>query len=374
MSDTRRRIGRRKLLAGVGAASAAAAASVPNVAGAQTTTFKMQGAWDSDSLHTELARQYIERVEAMAGGSLRIEYLERGAVVDPHQIAPAVHELALDAGHSTTANWVDRDRAALLFGSGPVFGCNSQQIMGWIHEGGGRALYEALLERSGLDVVGFLCVPMPSEPLGWFKQSLHTNPDLSRRRFGVDGPSVTLFEQLGMEVVELSPGDRGPAFEAGQIDAFAATEPSSDRQLGGASAAGNYYLGGFHQTQGFVEITFNKRLFRRLPKDHRAILEYAADAVSASSHSYLLDRHSDHLLRMMADSGVNVARTPEGVLKQQLEAWDRVLEEFVTEDPLAAQIVDSQKRWCERVGYFTQLNTPDFELAFEHYFPGRLSD
>ena len=35
--------------------------------------------------------------------------------------------------------------------------------------------------------------------------------------------------------------------------------------------------------------------------------------------------------------------------------------------------LDSQREWVERVSYYELMNSPDYALAFEHYFPGKLS-
>ena len=36
------------------------------------------------------------------------------------------------------------------------------------------------------------------------------------------------------------------------------------------------------------------------------------------------------------------------------------------------KVVDSQKAWAERVVYYSLLNQPDYKLAYQHYFPGKI--
>ena len=33
------------------------------------------------------------------------------------------------------------------------------------------------------------------------------------------------------------------------------------------------------------------------------------------------------------------------------------------------KVVDSQKAWAERVGFYSLTNTADYKLAYKHYFP-----
>ena len=77
--------GRRKFLKTAGFAGAAAAATIamPQISRAQTATLKMQGSWGAKDVFNEMAQDYVERVNEMAGGRLKIDYLVGGAVVHP---------------------------------------------------------------------------------------------------------------------------------------------------------------------------------------------------------------------------------------------------------------------------------------------------
>jgi len=59
------------------------------------------------------------------------------------------------------------------------------------------------------------------------------------------------------------------------------------------------------------------------------------------------------------------------VMEAQLQSWDEVLEDL-TQDDFFNRVVESQKAWAERVAYYDLLNSADYKLAYEHYFPGRL--
>ena len=41
-------------------------------------------------------------------------------------------------------------------------------------------------------------------------------------------------------------------------------------------------------------------------------------------------------------------------------------------DAFFAKTLESQKAWCERVAFYDLLNAPDYKLAYDHYFPGKL--
>ena len=74
---------RRKFLTGAAAATAGAATlGFPMIAKSQSPiVIKMQGAWGAKDIFNEMAEEYVKRVNEMAGGRLRIDYLVAGAVV-----------------------------------------------------------------------------------------------------------------------------------------------------------------------------------------------------------------------------------------------------------------------------------------------------
>ena len=59
-------------------------------------------------------------------------------------------------------------------------------------------------------------------------------------------------------------------------------------------------------------------------------------------------------------------------MQAQLDSWDTVMEGLL-QDEFFAKVVDSQKAWSERVAFYDLMNQADYKLAYEHYFPGKLS-
>ncbi|MDT8343917.1 MAG: TRAP transporter substrate-binding protein DctP [Thermohalobaculum sp.] len=365
---------RRKFLKGGLVASGAAVATLaaPQVSRAQTVTIKMQGAWPDANVFSDFAKQYVERVNKMSGGRLKIEYLPDGAVVKAFQIQDAVNDGVLDAGHHVTAYWYGKNKAASLFGTGPVFGSNASQILAWIHFGGGQALYQELIQDIlGLNLVGFFALPMPTQPLGWFKKSVNSIDDMKGLKWRTVGLAADVMQAAGVVVTQLPGGEIVPALERGVIDAFEFNNPTSDRQFGAQDVVKDYYFSSYHQAAEFFEIIFNKDVFDGLSEEQQAILEYSAEAANTANYGLAMDRYSADLQTLINDDGVKVHRTDPSILKAQLAAWDTVLEDL-NKDPFFKKVVDSQKAWSERVAYYDILNAADYKLAFDHYFPGKL--
>ena len=362
---------RRKFLKAGTAAVGAATIGLPLAAQAAShekpIVLKLQGAWGG-GIFKEYAVDYVRRVNEMSGGSLKIDYLDVGAVVKTAELQTAVHKGVIDGAHLVTAYWYSKNAAASLFGTGPCWGWTANQLLGWIAYGGGQELYNELMtDILKLDIVGFFSGPMPAQPLGWFKKEIKSADDMKGLKYRTVGLAANVMQEMGMSVVQLPGGEIQPAMERGLIDAAEFNNPTSDKDFGMQDVAKNYYLASFHQSQESFEIIFNKEKYDKLSDAHKAILKYASEAASADMSWKAQDRYSADLEKLQKEHGVTVRRTSDEIMALQLQAWDKVLPKFM-KDPYFAKVVESQKAWMLRVGKFDLTNAPDYEGAYKHYF------
>jgi TRAP-type mannitol/chloroaromatic compound transport system substrate-binding protein len=362
---------RRKFLGGAAVAGVATIA-MPQVSRAQTTTLKMQGSWGAKDVFNEMAMDYVERVNAMAGGRLKIDFLVGGSVVHPFQVLDGVHNGVIDGAHTVTVYWYGKHKAASLFGTGPVFGFNANEGLGWIHNGGGYQLFEELQTQiMKVNVKSFFAMPMPTQPLGWFKKPIANANDLKGMKYRTVGLAADLFQAMGASVAQLPGGEIVPAMERGVIDGFEFNNPTSDRRFGAQDVAKNYMMGSHHQATEYFEIMFNRTKFNALPKEVQAILQYGAEAVSSANEWKGMDYYSKDLQELISKDKVNVLRTPQSVFDAQIKAWDGLIAQL-DKDPFMKKVMDSQKAWVRRVVYYNMYNATDYKGAYNHHFPGTL--
>jgi TRAP-type mannitol/chloroaromatic compound transport system substrate-binding protein len=367
-------VSRRKFLTGAAAAATGAATlSFPMIAKSQAPiVLKMQGAWGAKDIFNEMAQEYVTRVNEMAGGRLRIDYLVAGAVVKPFEVMDATSKGVLDACHSVPVYWYGKSKVASLFGTGPINGMDAHQTLAWIYRGGGLALYNELLPKIGLDVVGFFAMPMPTQPLGWFKKPITSAAGLKGLKYRTVGLAADLFQLMGAKVTQLPGGEIVPALEKGVIDAFEFNNPTSDMRFGSQDVIKNYMMGSFHQATEFFEIAFNKKKWATIPKDLQAILQYAAEAANSANYWTGMDNYSRDLQDLISKHKVNVIRTPKSIFVEQLKAWDVLTAQLSKEDPFFAKVVESQRAFAKRVAYFHFLNDADYKLGYEHIFKTKI--
>ena len=361
---------RRKFLKGSALAATATAAgtiTAPSIVRAAPVTMKMQAAWGG-GIFLENAKSYVDRVNAMAGDALQIELLPVNSVVKTSQMQDAVHRGVLDAAHYVPAYWYSKSPVASLFGTGPCFGWSSQEVLGWVHYGGGQELFDELMGKLGLNLVSFFNSPMPAQPMGWFKEEIKDASQMDGLKYRTVGLAADVLLEMGMSVVQLPGGEIQPAMKSGLIDAAEFNNPTSDRDFGMQDVSKHYHLASFHQSQEFFEVTFNKKKYDGLADELKAILKYASEAENSNFYWHNTQRYAKDLVTLREEQGVNVYRTPDSVMQAQLDAWDIVVERMSGSDEFFAKVIDSQRAYAETVMNYLNLNQPDYKLAYKHYF------
>jgi len=359
---------RRKFFKAAAATGAVAAATLamPSIAKA-ATTLKVQAAWGG-GIFLENAQAYVKRVNDMAGGSLKIDLLPVNSVVKTSQMQDAVHRGVLDGAHYVPAYWYSKSPAASLFGTGPCWGWSAQELLGWIQYGGGMQLFNKLMGSLGLNLVSFFNSPMPAQPLGWFKEQIKKSAQMKGLKYRTVGLAADVLGEMGMSVVQLPGGEIQPAMKSGLIDAAEFNNPTSDSDFGMQDVSKHYHLASFHQSQEAFEITFNKKKFDGLAPELQKILEYASEAENSNFFWHNTLRYADDLVKLKNKLGVNVYRTPDGVMQDQLKAWDVITDKFSKKDAFFKEVVESQKVYAKKVMAYLLLNQPDYGMAYRHHF------
>ena len=375
MVEKNKQFSRRSFLskgAAMGGIAAGTTLAAPAVLAQAPMVLKMQTSWSASDIWMDFARQYTTRVEQMSGGRLTIDLLPAGAVVAAFQVMDAVSDGVIDAAHSVCAYWYGKHKGASLFGTGPVFGGSSTTMLSCFYQGGGKELYNELTQDIlGLNVEGHLGFPMFAQPLGWFKGEVNTTDDLQGLKYRTVGLAADLMQGIGMSVAQLPGGEIVPAMERGVIDAFEFNNPSSDMRFGAQDVAKNYYLSSYHQASESFEFIFNKDVMSDLDPDLAAILRFGVEAASTSNTALAMDQYSADLQKLVNDHGVKVHRTSKQILDAEIQGWDKLIP-VLEEDEYMKRVLDSQRAWVERVSYYELMNAPDFGLAYEHYFPGKV--
>ena len=353
----------------VAAAGAAATVAAPNIASAQgPISMRWQSTWPSKDIFHEYALDYAKKVNDMTGGDLKIEVLPAGAVVPAFGLLDAVSKGVLDGGHGVLVYHYGKQTALALWGSGPGFAMDANMLLSWHKYGGGKELLAKLYESIGANVVSFPYGPMPTQPFGWFKKPVTKLDDLKGIKFRTVGISIDVYTAMGAAVNALSGGEIVSAMDRGLLDAAEFNNASSDRALGFADVSKVCMLQSYHQNAEQFEITFNKDKYNALPEKMKAIIANAVDAASADMSWKAIDRYSKDYIELQTKDNVKFYKTPDAILKAQLEAYDEIVKKKSAENPLFKEILQSQLAFAKRTTQWEQDTLVSRKMAYDHYW------
>jgi TRAP-type mannitol/chloroaromatic compound transport system substrate-binding protein len=359
---------RRKFLMAAGA-TAAATVSAPAVQAQQgPITMRWQSTWPSKDIFHEYANDFAKKVNDMTGGDLKIEVLPAGAVVPAFQLLDAVSKGVLDGGHGVLVYHYGKQTALALWGSGPAYGMDANMLLSWHKYGGGKELLNEIFASIGANVVSFPYGPMPTQPLGWYKRPITKVDDFKGLKFRTVGISIDVFTGMGAAVNALPGGEIVAAMDRGLLDAAEFNNATSDRILGFADVSKVLMQQSYHQNAEQFEISFNKTKFDALPPKMKAIIENAVEAASQDMSWKAVDRYSKDYIELQTKDNVKVYKTPDAVLKRQLEIFDEVAKKKAGENPLFKKIVESQLAFAKRAVQWEQDTVVPRKMAFDHYF------
>jgi len=245
---------------------------------------------------------------------------------------------------------------------------DANMLLSWHKYGGGKELLEEIFTTIGANVVSFPYGPMPSQPLGWYKKPIAKPEDFQGIKFRTVGISIDVFQSMGAAVNALPGGEIVAAMDRGLLDAAEFNNASSDRVLGFADVSKICMLQSYHQNSEQFEISFNKDKFKALPAKMQAIIENAVEAASQDMSWKAIDRYSKDYIELQTKDNVKFYKTPDTVLKKQLEVYDEVVKKKAGENPLFKKIVESQLVFAKRTTQWEQDTITPRRMAFDHYF------
>src|SRR5262245_23318853 len=359
---------RRKFLKGAAVATAATVAA-PSVVRAQgPINMRWQSTWPSKDIFHEYALDYAKKVNDMTGGDLKIEVLPAGAVVPAFGLIDAVSKGTLDGGHGVLVYHYGKQNALALWGSGPGYAMDANMLVAWHKYGGGKELLNKLYASIGLNVVSFPYGPMYTQPLGWYKKPITKPEDFQGLKFRTVGLSIDVFQGMGAAVNALPGGEIVSAMDRGLIEAAEFNNATSDRVLGFADVSKICMLQSYHQNAEQLEITFNKTKYDGLPDKLKAIIANAVEAASQDMQWKAIDRYSQDYIELQTKDNVKFYKTPDSVLKKQLEVYDVVAAKKSAENPLFKEIIASQIAFARRATQWEQDTVVSRKMVFDHYF------
>ncbi len=343
-------VSRRGALLGLGAASAATLAAPAVAQSGRTLTMVTTWPRSLPGLATAAGR-LVDRVNAMSGGDLRIEYFAAGEKVAPFDSFPATQSGEADMYHAAEYYWQGRNRAYNFFTTVP-FGFTATEFTAWINNGGGQALWDELSAEFGLKALmaGNTGVQMG----GWYNRPVRSIEDMKGMRIRIPGLAADIFRAFGAEPVSLPGGAIPAALFSGEIDAVEWVGPYNDLEFGVHKALRYYMYPGFHEPGTAVSLGMNKGVWDSLDARQQKIIETAAAAENREMLAEYSAKSGRALTQMQVEYGTEVIRFPDDLYAEAARINADTMQDIAGESRFSRRVVESFLEYRDRVMPFSK--------------------
>ncbi|RAI00862.1 C4-dicarboxylate ABC transporter substrate-binding protein [Acuticoccus sediminis] len=251
---------------------AAALALSTTLAHAQDFTLRLQTFHSADSPVGEGAAAFIDDVETMSDGRIKIEPFFSSAVVKSVETFDAAVNGILDVDMTAGSYQVGKDSAFQFVGD-PMGGYDDPwQLYAFVYNGGGLEAARELYASYGMYLVGFH-IQAP-ESLASSKP-LRTVADLKNFKFrSPPGMETMIFANLGATPVVMDFTEVFTALESGVIDGADAANLAVNKSLGLYDVVKHATYPGFHSTPA-NHLAVRKDMWDSMPADLQRIFEVA---------------------------------------------------------------------------------------------------
>jgi len=157
-------------------------------------------------------------------------------------------------------------------------------------------------------------------------------------------------------VTNIPPGELYTSLERGTIDALEWVGPALDLPMGFHRIA-KYYYSGWQEPAAEVQFLVNKQVWDKLPEDLQEILRVAMR--TAAYDMYTQSTHMNSLAwDKMKEEYPDVEHKvfPAEVIDALRGTTQRLLDEQAAQDPLTAEIIESQQSYLKRARKWTEIS------------------
>ena len=342
---------RRKFLKGAAVGVAATSVFTTNLYARSTKRLKVCLSWPKTlPIMGEGALWFAKRVEELSGGSLKIHIYGANELVPALQVFDACSKGLIDGFHSGPYYWKGKNMAFALFSSFP-FGMVADELEPWFDFAGGMDLWRELYARYNL--IPFKGGNTGNQMGGWFRKPIKSLADMKGLKMRIPGLGGEVMARLGVKPVNIAGGEIYTALERGVIDATEWVGPSLDLIMGFEKVA-KYYYTGWHEPGSILEMTFNKRKFNRLSKEHQAIIEAATKEMHSRIFSQFQYQNAIKLQELLSGKyNVVLGNFPDDVNEAAKKAIISILREYSAKSRDFAKVYNNIKSFFPKIRKWT---------------------
>ncbi len=327
-----------------------------NIAKRERVKLKLATSWPA---HFPIMGTGVERfaqmVHDLSGGSLEIKIYPKNILVPALAVFDATSRGQIDAFHSGPYYWKGKNAAFALFSGAPLK-MTAGELNCWMNYGGGYDLWRELYAKYNL--YPFIGGNTGVQMGGWFRKPIESLEDLKGLKMRIPGLGGEVMAKLGVNPILLPAGEIFTALERGTIDATEWVGPALDIKMGFYKVA-RYYYTGWHEPGSILELTFNKIRYDRLSEEHKAIIKYAAEAMSTEMYHEFMHENAV-ALKKLEEMDVQIRNFPPEIIEAAKEAMRQVAKEQSEKSADFKRVFESMERYYSLIKPWTQISETRF--------------
>lgn len=279
---------------------------------AQETRLRIQTHFSQETLSGQLAKKYVEDIQAMSNGEIQVEMFYASSVVKSAETFDAAATGILDCDMTGGAYQTGKNPAFQFAGDLMGGYANPYQQMSWLLHGGGRDAINALYNDHNMEFVGWW-IPGPESLSS--TSPIRNVEDFKDWKFrSPPGMATLVFKNLGASPIVMDFNEIFTALETGIIDGADAANLTNNIGLGLYDIAKHTNFPGFHSMPA-DHLACRKDVWEAMPAHHQAIMRVAMDSLALHNATINEVKNAQNA-KMLREKGVNLYEwTPDELAK-----------------------------------------------------------
>jgi TRAP-type C4-dicarboxylate transport system substrate-binding protein len=309
------------------------------------TTLRIQTHYGPETLSGKNAAQFVDDVQTMSNGDIKIEMFYSSSVVASAETFDAAANGILDCDMTGGAYQTGKNPAFQFVGDIMGGYDTPYQQLGWLYQGGGMEVAQKLYNQYGMQLVGWWVVGQEamssSKPIAGIA-------DLQDWKFrSPPGMETKIFEKLGAKPIVMDFTEVFTALESGIIDGADASILANNAGMGLYDIVKNATYPGFHSMPS-DHLACNKAVWDGMSDSNRRIMNVAMQKL-ALQQAMSAEKANNEAAVKLREAGVTLYNWSPEDRQAFRTAAQATWPEFAT-TPEAKELVDSHIAYLTSIG------------------------